>query len=73
MKTKTALKRAKELDFTTENEFFDYMIESYENGQITQCKSLFGSINYTDRKTFIMYLSDIEEYKEVRNFYFQLL
>jgi len=70
---KKTITLAKELEFNTENEYFDYMIDSHVNGNFTQCRNLFNAMKKEDRKIFIMYISDREELKAIRNFYFELL
>ena len=59
MKTnKKSLKRlAKELEFTNEYEYFDYMVESYYNGNFSQCRNLFNDMKRIDQKTFISYMT----------------
>jgi hypothetical protein len=47
----------KELEFTQGAEYFDYMIESWYNGQYSQCEQLFTSMTNKDRTLFIIYLS----------------
>ena len=68
---------AKELDFQTEAEFFDYCIDSHINGNFSQCKELFKSMSKADQKELLLHIernfvtgfSD----KEIYNFYFNLL
>lgn len=57
---------AKELDFKTEHEYFDYMIDSYINGQFGQCRNLFYALRKEDKKAFIRYC----DVMEIREFYF---
>lgn len=67
---------AKNLDFNTETEYFDYCINSYENGNKSQCKKLFNDMTKADRKRLIEYIAecyDHPESKYVYNFYFSLL
>jgi len=74
---KKALKTlAKELDFSNETEYFDYMIDSHINGNIKQCKDLFNDMRQADRKAFVSYLNGQAQFNgllETRNFYFNLL
>jgi len=76
MARKKLLTLAKELDFNTEIEFFDYCIDSHINGNFTQCKDLFNSMKKEDKKLFLNYLNGQSQYNgklEIRNFYFNLL
>lgn len=45
------------LIFTAEHEYFEYMVESYVNGQIRQCKDLFMAMSKEDKKRFIEWFS----------------
>lgn len=67
---------AKRLGFTSGGEYFDYCINSYYNGNFSQCKDLFSDMTKQDRKDLITYISgfyDNAESKEVYKFYFNLL
>jgi hypothetical protein len=64
---------AKELDFNTQDQYFEYLIESHINGNFSQCKRLFLEMKRVNRKEFITYLSDSEGLKNIRDFYFNLL
>ena len=45
MAKKKLLTLAKELEFTTEQEYFEYLIDSYINGCFSQCKNLFNEMS----------------------------
>lgn len=65
---------AKELEFTTENEYFDYLINSHTNGNFDQCRELFKEMKRTDQKEFVLYInSNWANLQSCYNFYFQLL
>jgi hypothetical protein len=67
---------AKRLDFQTETEYFDYMINSHYNGNFDQCRKLFADMSKADKKEFITYMQDCWDYptdKTVFRFYFDLL
>ena len=67
---------AKELDFCTEIEYFDYCINCYYNGNFEQSKDLFKAMKKQDRKNLILYIAgcyDIPESKAVYKFYFNLI
>lgn len=69
---KKLLTLAKELDFENEDQYFDYISESFMNGQFTQCKSLFFRMKKEDRKLFLRYLHvnyDLAKY----DYFFNLL
>lgn len=68
------IKLAKRLDFSTETEYFDYCINSWFNGNFTQCKELFKAMNKEDRKGLISYIKGCYDNRhEVEAFYFNLL
>ena len=64
---------AKRLDFTTENEYFDYCLDSYTNGNYSQCKNLFRAMTKNQKKQLINYLKQDVEWMEAEQFYFNLL
>ena len=67
---------AKQLDFESEYEYFDYCINSHVNGNFNQCKDLFNAMTKKDKKEFITYVKgcyDIYINKDVYTFYFNLL
>lgn len=67
---------AKKLDFTTSEEYFDYCINSYCNGNFSQCRELFKDMTKADRKKLIEYIAGCYDYPEMKNvykFYFALL
>lgn len=65
---------AKKLDFTNEIEYFDYCINSWFNGNFSQCKRLFKDMTKADRKRLLSYIKGCYDYKhEVEIFYFNLL
>jgi hypothetical protein len=67
---------AKRLDFTTEDQYFDYCRDSYINGNFSQCKELFKAMTKADRKALISYLQTTDENSidfECYLYYFNLL
>ena len=67
---------AHRLDLNQEIEYFDYCINSYENGNFAQCRKLFSDMSKKDRKEFIEYISgcyDNPKSKAVYRFYWALL
>lgn len=65
---------AKRLDFSSEIEYFDYCIASYQNGNFSQCENLFDDMTKKDRKALIEYIKGCYDYKsDVEAFYFNLL
>jgi hypothetical protein len=65
---------AKKLDFTQETEYFDYCINSWFNGNFSQCKELFKAMAKTDRQHLITYIRGCYDYQhEVLTFYINLL
>lgn len=73
MAKKKLITLAKELDFTTEKEYFDYMIDTHINGQFTQCRNLFNEMSRPNQKQFILYIEQNYNHNGIRDFYFNLL
>lgn len=67
------LQLSKRLEFKTEDELFNYLTETYYNGQFTQAKSLFHSLNPQSRKAYIRYLHETGTDQQVVCYYFELL
>ena len=64
---------AKRLDFTTETDYFDYCINSWFNGNFSQCKDLFAAMSKADKKGLINYIKGCYDYThDVEKFYFNL-
>lgn len=65
---------AKRLDFTSETQYFDYCINSWFNGNFSQCKELFKAMTKADRKSLIEYIKGCYDYThDVETFYLKLL
>ena len=65
---------AKKLDFTQETEYFDYCINSWFNGNFSQCRELFKAMNKADKRNLITYIRGCYDYQhEVLTFYINLL
>jgi hypothetical protein len=65
---------AKQLEFKTEIEYFDYCINSWFNGNFSQCKDLFNAMTKKDRKSLIQYIDGCYDYKHaVSSFYSNML
>ena len=60
---------AREYDFETKEEYFDYIVESLINGQRQQVRKLFNQMKAYDQKEFLVdYLNDgIGIEKSVKN------
>lgn len=69
MAKKKLITLAKELDFNFEYEYFNYMVDTYINGQFSSCRTLFSEMKKEDQKSFIYQINDLE----AREFYFKLL
>jgi len=63
---------AKRLDFTTEDEYFQYCADSYINGNFSQCKELFKAMTRADRHRLISYLRDNIGNDEIHNYFVNL-
>lgn len=66
------IKLAKQLDFDTEENYFEYCIESHINGNFSQCEDLFKKMSKADKKRLIRYIEQTG-LAEVEKFYFNLL
>ena len=66
---------AKDLDFNSEIEYFEYLESSWINGNFNQCKELFFKMRKFDRKVFISWLNSNKDFIDAKmfNFYFNLL
>lgn len=65
---------AKRLEFTSETQYFDYCIDSWFNGNFSQCRELFKAMTKADRKRLIKYIKGCYDYTHnVEKFYFELL
>jgi hypothetical protein len=74
MAKKKLITLAKELDFTTEQEYFEYMIDSYVNGCFSQCKNLFNEMSKADQKQFLLYMrNENDTLVRIYDYYFNLL
>ena len=68
-----ALKLAKELDFKTEEEYFEYCVNSYINGNHSQCKEMFQKLKKDGQKELLNYISRNNVPSHVFRFYLNLL
>ena len=64
---------AKELDFSTEEDYMNYLIDCYLNGNLSSCDRRFLEMRKADRLRFVLYCEEHEPAKEVHNFYFSRL
>jgi len=69
---------AKQLDFTTETEYFDYCRDSHINGNFSQCNNLFAALTREQKKQCLQYLKPSKGNEdtadmEVWEYYFNLL
>jgi hypothetical protein len=63
---KKLINLAKQLEFKSETEYFDYIILSSINGQSQQVRNLYNDMRITDRKDFLDYLAETEYYERIR-------
>lgn len=66
MGRKKAITLAKELDFETEEQYFDYILDSEINGQRQQVRSLISDMRFMDILNCLRYLRSLFSY-ETRN------
>ena len=65
---------AKRLEFTRETQYFDYCIDSWFNGNFSQCRELFKAMTKADRERLIKYIKGCYDYTHhVEKLYFELL
>lgn len=73
---KTLQTLANELDFSHTSDYWNYIVDSYINGQFNQCKNLFNAMRKKDQKLFMNWLrwGELEPYlkKEIDNFFTDL-
>ena len=67
MGKKKLINLAKELDFETEIEYFDYIINSYINGQKTQTRALYKAMKEVDKLEFLVYVKELCLNEEIFN------
>jgi len=58
MSKKKLLTLAKELDFTAEWQYYQYIIDSWYNGQKQQVLQLYKQMKKEDKKEFIVMIND---------------
>jgi hypothetical protein len=74
MAKKKLITLAKELDFTTEQQYFEYMIDTHINGQFSQCRNLFNEMSMADKKDFLLYMrNNSDQLASIYDYYFNLL
>ncbi len=68
-------KLAKKLDISTNAEYFQYCISSFNQGQISQCKELFAALDKEGKKALIKHIwyNEDPELERAFLFYFNLL
>lgn len=59
---KTLIQLAKGLDFSNGNEYFDYIRDSYINGNFSQVRRLFKAMSRKDRTACVKYLKPSKEH-----------
>lgn len=59
-------------DFSTIHEYFNYMIESKDNGQIAQAKEMFSKLSQSQIGEFTQWLEKHESRKEIREWFAKL-
>ncbi len=72
MAKKKLITLAREMERETESEYFDYMVDTYFNGQFSQCRRLFNEMKKSDQKAFVTYCKD-NEYFNLLDYYFILI
>jgi len=66
---KKLISLAKELDFNSETDYFNYLIDSHINGNFRQCQRLFSEMRKGDQKHFLLYCSE-PGLEKIYRFYF---
>jgi hypothetical protein len=73
MARKKLITLAKELDFSDESEYLNYLVDSHINGNFSQCKKLFMQMPREAKKFFLKHFDCYSSDKQIYNFYFDLL
>jgi len=63
MAKKTLARLHRELDFPFEQGYFNYIVESYINGNFSQVKELFTAMRKDDAKKFLNYCVGMGEFE----------
>lgn len=61
------LTKAQALDFQTEEEYFEYIVDSITNGQIKQAKELYNDISLKDQESFVHWFETAYHYEALDN------
>jgi hypothetical protein len=63
----------RKLDFTDIEQYFDYIVESYHNGQMKQVNSLCEALSREQRRECALYIGDnYSEYCEILKYITQI-
>ena len=57
-KPRKQIKILKDLDFKNMEEYFNYIIDSSYNGQLSQIKDLYNNLNKNNKRQFFFYCSN---------------
>lgn len=71
MAKKKLITLAKEMDFTTSQDYLNYITLSHINGNFSQCKRLFNEMKKADKIEFIEFIR--LEYPEMYDYFINLL
>lgn len=70
--TKKILKAAKELDFTSDQQLYEYIIDSWYNGNFNQCEKLFNGLPRDNKHELIRHIRDVYAKDELHNYFVSL-
>lgn len=59
------------LDFTTDEQYYNYLVESYLNGQYTQCHTLYEDMPKKNQAAFKAYLDSNVENPIIKKYFAQ--
>lgn len=60
------------LGFATNDEYYNYCVESYLNGQFNQCKTLFNQLPHDNKHELITYIGNNHANDEIHNYFVSL-
>lgn len=69
---KKILKAAKDLDFTNNKQLYEYMIDTYYNGQFSQLRKLWDKLPNENKHELITYVRDNHANDELHNYFVSL-
>ena len=60
------------LGFKSNDQYYAYCVESYINGQFSQCKALWNQLPHDNKHELIAYIRDNHANDEIHNYFVSL-